>query len=322
MYYNLDWHITIGTYRLGMLDSVEIHKSVDLLAATCNIKLPGSVYNAALKIEDEDGKPRIKRGDVVQVRFGYDKALRTEFKGFLKTISTDDGSIVLECEDDLFKMRIAVADREFVNTSVKAIAQYLIDETQTRLTVNSTLTIDYDKFVIHNATAYDVLKKLKDETKGNIYLANGELHIHPPYIEQAGEVKYSFQRNIEKSDLKYRRAEDKPLEIVVENVGANGQKKVVQFGNTGGDKITISGNGLSEQSMNVLARNEFERLHFDGYEGSITGWLIPYCEPSYSAWIEDNDYEYKNGVYYVVSVNTSISKEGGVRKVTLGRRLL
>lgn len=321
MYYNLDWHITIDKYRLGMLDSVEIHKSVDLLADTCEIKLPGSVYNKALKIEDENGKPRIKRGDVVTVQLGYSGNLKEEFKGYLLNVGTDDGSITINCENDLFLLRKSVRDKEFKKVTVKQIAQYLIDQLGLSMKLNCTLTIDYDKFVIHQATAYDVLKKLKEETKGNIYLRDGELQIHPPYIQKTGDVTYSFQVNIESSDLKYKNAEDKVMQIVVENVGADGKKKTETFGTTGGDKITITGNGLSDDSMKILAENEYKRQMYDGYEGGITGWLIPFVEPGYSAKVLDEDYEYKEGTYYVTAVTTTVSSGGGVRKVQLGRKL-
>lgn len=322
MHYNLDWDIRIGRYKLGMLDEVEIHKSVDLLADTCTIKLPGSIYNKALKIEDADGKDKIKRGDVVVVGLGYDGQLREEFRGFLLTISTDDGSVLIQCENDLFLLRKSVRDKEFKKQTVKQIAQYLVEETGVDLKVNCSLTIDYDKFVIHNATAYDVLKKLQEETKGNIYIKGSELHIHPPYIEKHGYVSYSFQQNIEQSDLKYKRAEDKRVEVIVENVGPDGKVKRVTSGNTGGDKITISGAGLSDAAMKLLADNEYTRNLYDGYEGSVTTWLIPFADKGFSAKIRDEDYEYKDGLYYVTAVTTTLSGSGGgVRKVQLGKKL-
>ena len=46
--YTMTYDITVGNYRLGMLDKVEIHKSVELLADTATITLPGAEYNAAL----------------------------------------------------------------------------------------------------------------------------------------------------------------------------------------------------------------------------------------------------------------------------------
>lgn len=322
MFFDINWHITIGRYRLAMLEEVEIHKSIDLLADTCTIKVPGSVYNKALRVEDESGRDKIVRGDTVLVKLGYGSELREEFRGYLLSLSTDDGSITMQCENDLFLMRKAVRDKEFVKKTVRQIAQYLVDETGVLLQVNCTLTIDYDKFVIHNATAYDVLKKLQEETKGNIYIREGELHIHPPYVEHHGRVSYSFQQNIEKSDLKYRKAQDKSIQVVVENTGADGKVKTVTAGTTGGDKITISGAGLSEAAMKQLANNEYTRNLYDGYEGSITGWLVPHCDKGFSCKIVDEDYEYKDGVYFVNAVTTTVSGTGGgERKVQLGKKL-
>lgn len=323
MQFNMIWNITIGAYRLSLLDSCEVHKSVDLLADTCIIKVPATVYNKALKVEykgnAEEVESKIKRGDKVIVKLGYDDKLTAEFEGWLQAISTDDGSITFNCEDDLFLLRKAVKDKQFKNADVKTIAQYLLTETGVNLKLNVTLNIKYDKFVISKATAYDVLKKLQDETKGNIYIAKGALNIHPPYIQNHGYVKYSFQKNIEKSDLKYKKADDKKIEVVVENTGLDGKKVTVTSGTTGGDKITINGYGLSKQAMQSLADNEYKRQMYDGYEGSITTWLIPYSEPGFSAQIKDDDYEYKDGWYYATAVTTTFDGSGGgVRKVQLG----
>ena len=64
--YTMAYDITVGDYQLGMLDKVEIHKSVELLADTATITPPGAEYNTALQIED-----KLKRGDKVCIRFGY-----------------------------------------------------------------------------------------------------------------------------------------------------------------------------------------------------------------------------------------------------------
>lgn len=318
MHYTMDWHIEVGKYKLALLDSCEIHKSVDLLTDTCTIKLPATVYNQALKVEDENGVPRIKRGDFIKVLLGYNGDLKTEFEGYLYSIDTDDGSITLNCEDELFLMRKGVKDKQFKSADVKAIAQYLIDQTGVTLGLNCSLTLDYDKFVISGATAFDVLKKLQEETKANIYIKAGVLNIHPPYLESHGRVRYSFQKNIEESDLKYKRADDKKIEVVVESVGKDGKKRTATSGTTGGDKVTIKGDGMSERAMKILADNELRKRQYDGYEGSITTWLIPEVENGYSAEIVDEDYEFKNGWYYVTAVTTTFDSNGGSRKVQLG----
>jgi hypothetical protein len=333
MYFKLKWKIEVGDYELGFLDSVEIHRSVDLLADTCSVKLPATINNKAIKadrINEIEGK--IKRGDKVKVWLGYDKETFTnadvpEFEGYLLNINTDDGSIILNCEDDLFLMRKPVQDKQFKNTGLKEIAEYLVKETNSGLLLNCSFTLNYDKFVISKATGYDVLKKLQDECKGNIYIKKnaagiGVLNIHPPYIEKHGYVEYSFQKNIEKSDLKYKSADDKRLQVEVENTGKDGKKVTVLSGTTGGDKVTIKGYGLSKAAMQQLADAEYRRRLYNGYEGSITTWLLPYVEPGYSAQITDEDYEFKDGIYYVTAVTTTMDGSGGgVRKVQLGIKL-
>lgn len=315
----MDWDITIGGYMLAMLAGVEIHKSVDLLADTCIIRLPAFAANRAFRIEQQ-----IKRSDKVIVRLGYNREkhpggiLPVEFEGYLLSINTDGGELTLQCEDELFLLRKAVTDKEFKNKGVKEIAQYLVNQTKSGLKVNCSLNIDYEKFVITKATAYDVLKKLQEETKANIYLKAGVLHIHPPYIEKFGDVLYTFQDNIEESDLKYQRKEDKKIEVVISSVGKDGKKKTVKYGTTGGQQINREVSGFSEASMKQLAQREYTLNWYDGYEGSITGWLIPFVEPGYTADVKDEDYEFKNGKYYVTAVTTSFDENGGVRKIQLG----
>jgi hypothetical protein len=328
MYFKIDWQIQIGNYKLGMLDNVEIHKSVELLADTCSIKLPATLYNKAISTgSSNEVESKIERGNKVTVWLGYDTKnfnnVKPEFEGYLLNAATDDGSLILNCEDDLFLLRKTIADKQFKNTDIRGIAEYVVTQTGSGLLVDCSYTMNYDKFVINKATGYDVLKKISEETKGNVYIKKNEdgksvLNIHPPYTEKHGYVRYSFQKNIESSDLKYKKADDKILEVVVESTGKDGKKISVSAGKPGGDKKTISGNGMSKDAMQKLADETYKKTLYDGYEGGITTWLIPNVEPGYSAEIKDEEYEFKNGWYYVKSVTTTCSSSGIVRKVDMG----
>lgn len=321
MHFNMSWNIVIGAYTLCVLDSVEIHKSVDLLADTCTIKLPASVFNRALQIEDENGKNRIERGNKISVKFGYDSNLKTEFEGYLLSVDAEDGGIVLNCEDALFLLRVSVPDFQFKQTTVAAIATYCLQNSGVKMGLNCTLSINYDKFVINQATAYDVLKKLQEETHGNFYIKDNVLNIHPPYIQTHGHVAYNFQQNIEKSDLKYKRKDDKKVTVTVKYVGKDGRKKTVVVGEPGGDNENIKANGITETDVKKVAQNGLDKVWYDGYEGSITSWLIPYIENGWSGEISDDEYPYKNGTYYIVAVTTTFDQGGGVRKVQIGKKL-
>ncbi|MDR0266384.1 MAG: hypothetical protein LBJ04_24440, partial [Sphingobacterium sp.] len=82
----MNYNIKIGDYTLKTLDSVTVVKSVENLADTATIVIPGTHINQSLQIED-----KIKEGDFVVIKFGYgDPPFATEFTGYLNSISTDD----------------------------------------------------------------------------------------------------------------------------------------------------------------------------------------------------------------------------------------
>lgn len=315
--YTMQYDIQIGNYKLGMLDKVEIHKSVEQLADTAVITLPASQYNKALEVED-----KLKRGDAVTIVFGYkESGMAKEFDGWLQRISTDGGNIVLHCEDDLFRFRKEIPNEVLKQVSLQTLLQKVINGCGLNLKVNCSYSWTYDKFVINNASGFDVLKKVQEECGADIYVSGGELHVHPPGEKMYDERFYDLAINVEEEGLTYRRAEDKKVKVVVKALLPDGTIKEVETGSTGGEKIEIKCATSDEASMKARGELEVKRRTFDGYEGSITGWLIPMCRPADSVTIRDEDYPYKDGTYFVTSVATEFGKEGGKRKIDLGFRL-
>lgn len=316
--FNISWNIKIGTYKLLMLDSVTITRSVEQLSDTAEIVIPGALFNKAIEIEK-----KIKRGDEVIIEAGYDivKAsdYKKEFVGYVESISADDGSIKIKCEDGIFIFRKKVEDKEFVSPTLNTILNYILPSGYT-LECNYAFT--YDKYVIRNSMAYDVLKKIQQETKANIYLKDKVLHVHPQYQDIFGTAFYSFQENIEKSSLEYKKAEDRPVLVTVEGKGSDGKVIRETAGVTGGDEVTIKIEGVSSlTTLKTLAEEQLKVKSYTGYSGSFTAWLIPYCDAGYKVSIVDEDYEYKDGSYYCTEVVTKISKSGAERTIKLGMKI-
>jgi hypothetical protein len=315
----MDFDITIGSFRLTMLESVVVTCSVESLADTAVITLPASVYNRALEIES-----KIKEGDAVRVAFGYDAYLRelpAEFTGYVESISTDDGSIKINCEDELYSFRKALQNVVLTNVSLNDLLGHVTAEIGA-LTIECDYDFKYDQFTIYEATGFDVLKKVQQETRANIYLKGKTLHIHPQYASIGDKHIYDFAINIEKSSLKYRDERQRKYMITVEGTNAQGQTIKVSHGTAGGDKFNIKLPGVSD--MDTLRRRAEEELNvrsYTGYEGDFTGWLIPRVEPADVVVLRDADYEYKEGEYYTVTVVTTFSADGGSRKVTIGKRI-
>ena len=315
--YTLDFEVKIGEFYLGMVDNITIHKSVELLADTCEIVLPAARLNKALEIEEQ-----IKRGDEVSVSIGYKEVgIKEEFKGYLQRISTDGGSIKLFCEDDLFQFRKDLPNEELKKISLADLLSKVVKGIGKNYKVNCSYTWVYDKFVIRDATGYDVLKKVQEECGADIYLKEGVLHIHPPGEVVGKERFYDFAVNIEEAELSFRRAEDKKVKVVVKAIMPDGKVKEIEVGSTGGEKVEVKCHASDTASMKARGEAEVKRRTFDGYDGSITTWLIPECNPGDTASIHDGDYTYKDGTYFVRSVTTEFSEGGGKRKVELGYRL-
>lgn len=315
--YTLDFEVKIGEFYLGMVESITIHKSVELLADTCEIVLPAARLNKALEIEEQ-----IKRGDEVSVSIGYKEVgIKEEFKGYLQRISTDGGSIKLFCEDDLFQFRKDLPNEELKKISLSALLSKVVKGIGKNYKIDCSYTWVYDKFVIRDATGYDVLKKVQEECGADIYLKDGVLHIHPPGEVVGKERFYDFAVNIEEAELSFKRAEDKKVKVVVKAIMPDGKVKEIEVGSTGGEKVEVKCHASDTASMKARGEAEVKRRTFDGYDGSITTWLIPECNPGDTASIHDGDYSYKDGTYFVRSVTTDFSEGGGKRKVELGYRL-
>ena len=315
----MEHNISIGNYRLGIVDSITIKRSVETLTDTALIVLPCAYANKTLEVES-----KLKEGDEVTIELGYNNDLQTEFKGYLKTIQTDDGSITLECEDAIWLFRKELKNKEHKNITAKSLLQKVVQEIDSSFNVSCDYDFTYEQFVIKDATAYDVLKKLQDETKANIYFTGNTLHCHPQYSEitNAEPVRYDFSVNVEKSNLKYKSDKDRKFFIEVEGIPSSGKRVTVTYGTMGGDKRSLKVYGVTDKdSLLKRAKEELTTLVYTGFEGNFTGWLIPYCEPAYKIELRDQDYPDKNGTYYVVATEVKFSSSGGERTVTIGKKI-
>lgn len=315
----MDYEIVIGGRRLGLLDSVTIRRSVESLCDTATIVVPATCLNRTLNLEQY-----LQEGETVSIDLGYNGNLQTEFEGYLQTVHTDDKKITIECEDSLYLFRKEVNNKEYKNVSIKSLLQQIVQQVDGSFTVKCDYEFTYDKFVCKDATAYDVLKKLQDETKANIYFSGTTLHVHPQYSEtgNTGAVRFDFAVNVEKSDLKWKKADERKYFIEVEGIQADGTRVTVTTGKQGGDKRCIKVYGVTDRaSLLKRAQEELQTIVYTGFEGSFTGWLVPYCEPTYRIELNDEDYPDKKGQYYVVATETTFGSSGGQRKITIGKKI-
>jgi hypothetical protein len=308
----MNYHISAGGYRLRSVESVKITSSVLNLAdvATVNVAIP---YGRKNEVTD-----KIKAGDAVTIRLGYGELLQTEFEGYLKSIQTEGNGIILDCMDELYLLDKTIADREYKNTSTKALVSDWLRQAGVKAAPAITVNATWNKYRTFKTTALDALKKIQDETKCNVYFSGGVLHIHAPYEEKSGnEVIFDTARNIEASDLKYVLKSDKKVQIEVRYISQKGKTKTAKFGQSGGVVQTVATTG---NDLKGVAERTYSLWNYDGFEGSFTGWLVPVVRPTDTVVLRDGGKA--EGRYYVTGTEVEFGAGGGKRKVTVGRRLL
>ena len=315
--YRLSWHITIGKYRVQTLKEVKIKTSVLNLSDTATIEMPGQYLNTWKMIED-----KVSVGDAVTIQLGYNDELETEFTGYLKRISRDNNSLVLECEDALYLMDKTVKDVEYKSIKVKTLLENILKQVDPGMKVECDYDFTYDKMVVFKSTALDVLKKIHSDTKANIWFEGKTLHIHPVYDPQEGDepVIYDTEVNVQSNELKWKDKADKKVMVEVKFTKPNGELSKQEYGVSGGEKVTRYVDSSNENDLKKAAENEYNLWNYSGYEGSFTGWLIPVVKAGGSVRLRDKKRE-TDGTYYVTGVEIEFGQSGAKRKVTLGRKL-
>lgn len=317
--YTMRHDVQIGAYKLLLIDSINIKKSVDTLSDTAVISLPAIYLNKDIDIEG-----KIQQGDIVLVSLGYDNTLMQEFKGYVHRIRRKDTGIEIECENDMYLFRKVIKNKQYKNVTVKQLLTDICK--QVGMKFSCTYDFSYETFTIKDAQAIDVLQKIQSECGCSFYVFNGILTVEPKYYKTYNKaiIKYNFSRNIERGTTNLEWMNEREIFVKVTGTNRKGQKIEATAGRESGatDKVTINIPGVSDVKMLKARADETlaERNH-PGYSGKFNSWLVPFCDKAFKIKLIDETSEYKGGNYYVKSVEVNYSQNGGIRTIELGKRL-
>lgn len=314
----MTYEITIGGKTLKGLEKVEINRSAETVIDTAVISLP---YMIEAKNSTLDSQ--VKRGSAVSIKLGYDGNNISEFEGFVKSVNPNI-PLTIECEDYGFLLRKKVNDGIYIGKNVKVILSDIAKQCGLKLESDFD-GLAFDRFLIRSATAFEVIEKIRSEYNLNIYVRNDKTLIAKGlYTEKTGDVYYDFEVNVKKSDLKFVKSEDVKIQVKIRGIGKdNKATKEIIVGESGGEVITLpERRGVTDEKvLTDIAKNRQIQLSYDGYRGSIYGWLIPFVGVGYTAKINDPDNAIRDGKYYVKAVKTTFSQNGGERQIELGIKL-
>ena len=315
--------IKIGQFTFRSISEVEIIKSIEELSDTATIKMP-SKFIVRQNGEEKLVENALKVGDKVSIKLGYEEKYEgVEFTGFVVAIGSKI-PLEIKCEDAMWLLRRKNITHAFNDkTPLKTILQKVVENTEIELS-DKIPNVEVEKFIIRNANGTQVLQKLKEHLALSIYLdSEGKLYAGLEQLNNLHkEAIYDLNYNLVENNLEYKTAEQKRLRIKYTYMDSKNKKKSVEVGDKDGELRTFHTSIISdEKKMEEMAHAEMQKLKYDGFEGSVKSFLIPFSTNGMTAVIKDKEHPNREGKYFIKKVVTSFGNNGARREISISNKL-
>lgn len=318
----LESKVEIGSYVFNQVNEIEITKSVEELSDTAIIKLP-TRFKVRQNGEQKFTEDAIKVGDKVTITLGYEgKYSGVEFTGFVKKISPKI-PLEIHCEDALWVLRRKNITRSWEKTTMKEILTEVVKDTPVQLADNIP-SVNLDKWIIKNANGAQVLESLKKDLLMTAFINDeGKLYCGLQQLTNVGQtVVYDLNYNLVENNLEFKSKEERKIKIKYTYIDKENKRKSIEVGDPDGEQRTYHTSVISDtKKLEEMANAEIEKLKYDGFEGDVTSFLIPYATRGMKAKLLDNEHPNREGNYFIKKVVTTFGTGGARRKITIGNKL-
>ena len=318
----LESKVEIGSYIFNQVNEIEITKSVEELSDTAVIKLP-TRFKVRQNGEQKLTEDAIKVGDKVTITLGYEgKYSGVEFTGFVKKISPKI-PLEIHCEDALWVLRRKNITRSWEKTTMKEILTEVVKGTPVQL-ANNIPSVNLDKWIIKNANGAQVLESLKKDLLMTAFINDeGKLYCGLQQLTNVGQtVVYDLNYNLVENNLEFKSKEERKIKIKYTYIDKENKRKSIEVGDPDGEQRTYHTSVISDtKKLEEMANAEIEKLKYDGFEGDVTSFLIPYATRGMKAKLLDNEHPNREGNYFIKKVVTTFGTGGARRKITIGNKL-
>lgn len=321
--YILESEITIGGFRFRSVYDVEITKSVDQISDTATVKMPNR-----FRVKDngqwKDTETAIKVGDPVVIKLGYLSVyFDVEFTGFVRKIKPTT-PLEIECEDAIWALRRRNINKAWnTGTTLKEVLQEIVSGSDIVLSPHLP-EMKIDKYILKDTNGAQALQAIKQNFAMSVFIdSNGLLYCG---LQQADnidkQVVYDLNYNIVGNELEYTEATDRRIKVRYTYLGKDNKRVEVEVGDDDGELRSFNTSVVSDpDKLREMAQAEISKLKYDGYDGSITSFLVPVATRGMSAKLIDQEHPQREGVYFIRKVTTSFNTSGARRKVELGEKL-
>ena len=318
----LESKVEIGNYIFNQVNEIEITKSVEELSDTAVIKLP-TRFKVRQNGEQKFTEDAIKVGDKVTITLGYEgKYSGVEFTGFVKKISPKI-PLEIHCEDALWVLRRKNITRSWEKTTMKEILTEAVKDTPVQLADNIP-SVNLDKWIIKNANGAQVLESLKKDLLMTAFINDeGKLYCGLQQLTNIGQtVVYDLNYNLVENNLEFKSKEERKIKIKYTYIDKENKRKSIEVGDPDGEQREYNTSVISDlNKLEEMAKAELEKLKYDGFEGDVTSFLIPYATRGMKAKLLDNEHPNREGNYFIKKVVTNFGTGGARRKITIGNKL-
>ena len=335
--------ITIGQFVGVKPHSVKVNKSIHQYCDRALITIPitARIVRAGVVItQSAETAKTITEGMKVSIKLGYNNTYNDEFEGFVARVNLTT-PCEIECEGYSYQLRKQTYLKTFKNTTLLAVLQFLVIGTDIVVDTQNIPHFPIDKIAFSNNSGTECLEliKKKSENTISIYFTKNIIFAGLVGLPVKATTKYQLGWNVIKDgQLKQRLAANQDVTVHFINEQKDGTKKLVTSGNKSklvSNVITTTGSAGEKGEVKVIkthwtsdstslqmqADAKHQQLSYDGYEGKITAFLLPYCEPGYKSVIDDQKYVERSGNYFTEATEVTYNKGGARRIVDIGIKL-
>lgn len=305
--------------------SVSWKRNVDNYSDSCRIKIPG----VCMMKKEGDGYSlvstglQLKEGMKVEFYCGYDHKNVLRFKGFIRRRNFTL-PLELECEGYAYQLRLKKNySRSFKNTTVKKILIDLVVGTDIKLS-DKIPDIPIPRAYFKNVNGIDVIDWLKEKCLLTVYFNFDTLYCGLREAERIEKVNFRLGWNVIKdNELKFElNRELATVNIRAQSRKRNGAFEEITVGDGGTKTVVVKFTVINDPVWKKkIAEDVRTKLTNQGYEGSITAFLIPLAEPGMTADIDDMRYKERKGDYFIEGVDGDFGPNGGRQKIKIGNYL-
>ena len=300
--------------ELRKVASVEVRTSVHDLCQSATITLPRNV----VEFRRTAVKDLIRRGDEVIIRLGYGGDLReVDFRGFATSVGADV-PIVIECRDALWKLLQQPFAKAYKQAHVPTVVADLVGDAHQVQAMDATVG---PLRIERGARKADAFKALSDEFGLVTYLKGDTVYCGVLFAADAGSATYDLERNVRSVSLSYRMADEVTLKVTAKSLLADGTDITVEVGDEDGESRTLNYYGItSKAELEKVAKADIEKFKYDGFEGSFTGFGIPFCQYGDRVELRSSDHPERTGSYLAEAVTVSFGPDGFQRDIKLAQQ--